>query len=80
MMSYSSNNMEIEMVHATPNGSPTVLCRARASQTYNAMGTCIVNVRLAVGDDVWVRHYSSRGSYIYGSLFPTFSGHLIYAE
>ena len=81
MMSTSSYYMEIEMVYTTGNyTSPLVLCRARASQSYNAMGACIANVRLDLGDDVWVRHYGTRGTHIRGSYFPTFSGHLIYAE
>lgn len=74
IMSYLGHFIEIELVR---DGS--LLCRARASQTYNAMGTCASNVLLGVGSDVWVRHRTSNGDYIRGQYFPSFSGHLIKA-
>ncbi|OWF52830.1 complement C1q tumor necrosis factor-related protein 4-like [Mizuhopecten yessoensis] len=75
IISYQSHFIEIELIR---DGS--MLCRARASQTYNAMGACASNVHLNVGSDVWVRHRSSVGDYIRGSYFPSFTGHLIKAD
>ncbi|XP_033750029.1 cerebellin-3-like [Pecten maximus] len=75
IMSYSSHYIEIELVH-----DGTLLCRARASQTYNAMGACASNIHLNIGSDVWVRHRSSSGDYIRGQMFPSFTGHLIKAD
>ncbi|XP_069137181.1 complement C1q-like protein 2 [Argopecten irradians] len=75
IMSYSSHFIEIELVR-----DGTLLCRARASQTYNAMGACASNIHLNVGSDVWVRHRSSSGDYIRGQMFPSFTGHLIKSD
>ncbi|XP_060066567.1 complement C1q subcomponent subunit A-like [Ylistrum balloti] len=75
IMSYQTHYIEIELVR-----DGTLLCRARASQTYNAMGTCASNVHLNIGSDVWVRHRSSSGDYIRGQYFPSFTGHLIKAD
>ncbi|XP_060066502.1 complement C1q-like protein 4 [Ylistrum balloti] len=75
ILSYQTHYIEIELVR-----DGTLLCRARASQTYNGMGACSSNVYLRVGSDVWVRHKSSSGDYVHGQYFPSFTGHLIKAD
>lgn len=57
--SQSSDNLGFELVR---DGS--VLCRARGSQS---TGTCATTVHLNTNSDVWVRHYSTQGSFVSGS-------------
>lgn len=50
---------------------------------YWAVGTNIVNIRLATGDDVWVQHITNTGSHIVparGGGFVMFTGHLVAAD
>lgn len=50
---------------------------------YIAIGTNIVNIRLAMGDDVWVRHMSNIGSNkipAFDGGFGMFTGHLVSAD
>ncbi|XP_033750032.1 C1q-related factor-like [Pecten maximus] len=55
-----------------------MLCRAHAGSPNMDIGMCVSMVHLNTGDDVFIRHYSGRGTYIYGGYsYPSFSGHLI---
>lgn len=70
--SQSSDNLGFELVR---DGS--VLCRARGSQS---TGTCATTVHLNTNSDIWVRHYSTQGSYVSGSAYAVFTGHLVHAD
>lgn len=47
---------------------------------YLAIGTNIVNIRLAAGDDVWVQHITNLGSNVIPAQnggYAMFTGHLV---
>ncbi|XP_069136623.1 cerebellin-1-like [Argopecten irradians] len=70
---YSGYYVDVEMVL-----NNRMLCRAHAGSPNMEIGMCVSMVHLNTGDDVFVRHYSGRGTYIYGGYaYPSFSGHLI---
>lgn len=70
--SQSSDSLGFELRH-----DGTTLCRARGAQS---TGTCAATVHLNTNSDVWVRHYSTQGSLVYGSLYAVFTGHLVHAD
>ncbi|OWF52834.1 heavy metal-binding protein HIP-like [Mizuhopecten yessoensis] len=70
---YTGYYVDVEMVL-----NNRMLCRAHAGAPDMEIGMCVSMVHLNTGDDVFVRHYSGRGTYIYGGYnYPSFSGHLI---
>lgn len=70
--SQSSDSLGFELLR-----DGNALCRARGAQS---TGTCAATVHLNTNSDVWVRHYSSQGSLVYGSLYAVFTGHLVHAD
>lgn len=70
---YTGYYVDVEMVL-----NNRMLCRAHAGAPNMDVGMCIAMVHLNIDDDVFVRHYNGRGTYIYGGYnYPSFSGHLI---
>jgi hypothetical protein len=65
-------------VHVALTTDSGDLCLTYAKAPYNS-GTCVANVALQNGDNVWVKHvYSTAIDAIEGLNFPTFSGYFLW--
>ena len=70
VMSSMGHFLDVDLVRDN-----NVICKARA--TYNGMGTCAVTTYVHTNSSVWIRHAGSKGDFIKGDSFSSFTGFLL---